>query len=285
MAKLAGKRVVVTGAASGIGRRIALECARRGADVVLWDIDRERLGAVLGEVLAIGGSARADVCSVADRNQVYRTARAIEHERGAVEVVVNSAGVVSGAPILDLSDEQIERTFAVNTLALYWTTKAFLPRMVERNSGHIVTIASASGLIGVSKLVDYSASKWAAVGFDESLRVELKARAPGVKTTVVCPYYVNTGMFTGVKSRFPWLLPILEEEVVSRRIVDAIEHNRARLITPWPVFLLPLMRVLPVAWMDALANFLGVNVSMDEFVGRARAQEEPLAAPAGRHQA
>jgi all-trans-retinol dehydrogenase (NAD+) len=283
MARIAGKRVLVTGGASGMGRRVALECARRGADVVLWDIDGQRLAAVKAEVEAAGGSARADVCSVADREAVYRTARAVESERGSVDVVVNCAGVVSGAPMLELKDEQIERTFAVNTLALYWTTKAFLPRMIEHNSGHIVTLASASGMIGVAKLVDYAASKWAAMGFDESLRVELKKSAPGVKTTVVCPYYVNTGMFAGVKSRFPLLLPILEEADVSRRIVAAIEHERPRLVMPWLVFLLPLMRVLPVPLMDALANFLGVNVSMDEFVGRGHSSESPRAAVAGRH--
>jgi all-trans-retinol dehydrogenase (NAD+) len=256
---------VITGGASGMGRRVALECALRGADVVLWDIDAARLAAVAGEIEAAGGSARTDVCSVADREQVYRTARAVEQERGFVDVVVNSAGVVSGAPFLELTDAQIERTFDVNTLALYWTTKAFLPHMVERNRGHIVTIASASGYIGVSRLVDYAASKWAAIGFDES----------GVKTTVVCPYYVNTGMFTGVKSRFSWLLPILEEGEVSRRIAEAIEHERPRVTMPWPIFLLPLMRVLPVPVMDALANFLGVNVSMDEFVGRRRDADLP----------
>jgi all-trans-retinol dehydrogenase (NAD+) len=199
-----------------------------------------------------------------------------------VDIVVNSAGVVSGKPILELTDEQIERTFDVNTLALYWTCKAFLPGMVERRRGHLVTIASASGLIGVAKLADYSASKWAAIGFDESLRVELKKLAPQVRTTVVCPYYVNTGMFTGVKSRFSWMMPILEEAHVVRRIVEAIERDRRRVVMPWPVFLLPLMRLLPIPLFDALANFLGVNVSMDEFVGRQREAVPAQPAAAGR---
>jgi all-trans-retinol dehydrogenase (NAD+) len=154
--------------------------------------------------------------------------------------------------------------------------------MVERRRGHLVTIASASGLIGVAKLADYSASKWAAIGFDESLRVELKRLAPEVRTTVVCPYYVNTGMFTGVKSRFSWMMPILEEAHVVRRIVEAIERDRRRVVMPWPVFLLPLMRLLPIPLFDALANFLGVNVSMDEFVGRQREAVPAQPAAAGR---
>ena len=98
--------------------------------------------------------------------------------------------------------------------------------MIQRNRGHIVTIASASGLIGVARLADYASSKWAAVGFDESLRAELSKVAPGVMTTVVCPFYINTGMFRGVRSRFPFLLPILEEDDVARRVVHAIQTDR-----------------------------------------------------------
>jgi len=80
--------------------------------------------------------------------------------------------------------------------------KSFLPAMLQRNSGHIVTIASAAGFVGTNGLVDYCASKFAAVGFDESLRMELAALGKtGVHTTVVCPYYINTGMFEGIKTR------------------------------------------------------------------------------------
>ncbi len=270
MTQLAGKTVLVTGGASGMGRRIAYESARRGSTIVLWDIDAENLDLALGQLRGSGAQCHGYVCNVADHTAVYETATRVRDEVGDVDVVVNSAGVVSGRPILELADEEIERTFAVNTLALYWTCKAFLPRMVERNSGHIVTLASASGLIGVARLSDYAASKWAAIGFDESLRMELRQTAPAVRTTVVCPYYVNTGMFTGVRSRFPWLLPILDEAMVAERIVWAIERDRRRLFMPWPIYLLPAMRLLPTALFDALADFLGVNVSMKEFVGRAR---------------
>jgi len=117
-------------------------------------------------------------------------------------------------------------------------------------------------------LADYAASKWAAMGFDESLRGELRQIAPGVKTTVVCPYYIDTGMFSGVKSRFPWLLPILREDDVATRVVAAIQRDRRRLMMPPLVYLVPMMRVLPVGVFDWVASFLGVNASMDEFKGR-----------------
>jgi all-trans-retinol dehydrogenase (NAD+) len=273
MTQIRGRKVLVTGGASGMGRRIALECALRHArQIVIWDLDAARLSAVAQEVRDRGCEVRTDVVSVADRRQVYETARDVQDRGGPVDVLVNSAGVVSGKPFLEIPDEQIERSFAVNTMALYWVCKAFVPKMVERNSGHVVTLASASALMGVAKLADYAASKWAAMGFDESLRFELAKLAPSVRTTVVCPYYVNTGMFAGARSRFPRLLPILDEEVVVRRIMRAIERGHRRLFLPWSMYLLPMLRVLPVPAFDAVAGFLGVNASMDEFVGRPGAE-------------
>jgi len=147
--------------------------------------------------------------------------------------------------------------------------------MIERGHGHVVTIASAAGLLGVARQTDYSASKHAAVGFDESLRVELHRTAPGVRTTVICPYFINTGMFDGVKTRVPWLLPILEQTEVATRIAVAIERDEPKVIMPWAVRTLPLLRVLPTRLFDRAMDLLGVNVSMQEFHGRVIA-DSPL---------
>mmetsp|Transcript_39481 Transcript_39481/g.35251 ORF Transcript_39481/g.35251 Transcript_39481/m.35251 type:complete len:95 (-) Transcript_39481:240-524(-) len=94
--------------------------------------------------------------------------------------------------------------------------------MIAKNKGHIVTIASNAGLVGVCGLADYCASKFGAVGFDESLRMELRKIKSNVKTTCICPYYIDTGMFDGVKTRFPLLFPILKPNYVARRICNAI---------------------------------------------------------------
>jgi len=284
MTQIAGSTTLVTGGASGMGRLVALKMARLGANPVIWDINPENLARAVEELKsATGGDAHGYLCDVSNRESVYATAAKVEEEVGTVDVLVNSAGVVWGKPLLELSDASIERTMGVNTMALFWTAKAFLPGMIRAGRGHIVTLASASALIGVARLVDYCASKWAAMGFDEALRMELKQTAPGVKTTVVCPYYVDTGMFRGVKSRFSFLLPILKEDRVAERIVRAIRRNRARVIMPWLVGTTPSLRPLPVWLFDAVAGLLGVNRSMDEFVGRAAdgesdrgpAEEEP----------
>ena len=117
-------------------------------------------------------------------------------------------------------------------------------------------------------MTDYCSSKFAAVGFDESLRLELKRLNSNVVTTVVCPFYIDSEMFRGVKTRFSWLLPILKPEVVVERIVNAIQKNRRRLVMPWFVYTSWLSRLLPVSWFDALMSFFGVSRSMDEFTGR-----------------
>ena len=204
MTALHNKHVLVTGGASGIGRLIALGCARVGASVTVWDLDAAGADRVALEASEAGASsAHGFTCDVSDRKQVYARADETRAAAGDVDVLVNNAGIVSGAPLLDLPDEKIERTFAVNTLALFWTTKAFLPAMKARGSGHVVTVASAAGLIGTARETDYAASKFAAVGFNEALRQELRRSGAGVRTTVVCPFYIDTGMFQGVKSRFP----------------------------------------------------------------------------------
>lgn len=270
MTAIHNKHVLITGGASGIGRLLVLGCASLGAAVTIWDLDAEGAGRVAAEAAELGASgARAFACDVGDRSQVYARADEVRAAAGDVDVLVNNAGIVSGRPLLELPDERIEKTFSVNTLALFWTAKAFLPQMEARGSGHIVTVASAAGLIGTARETDYAASKFAAVGFNEALRQELRRSARGVRTTLVCPYYIDTGMFEGVKTRFPLLLPVLKEQEVSDRILEAVQKNEPLLQLPFMVRTLPALRLLPVWAFDRLADFFGLNSAMDAFTGRA----------------
>lgn len=268
MTDIAGRTAVITGGGSGIGRLLALALARKGADVAVWDVDGEAAEVVAEEVRAAGRRGWAHRCDVGDQASVDAAAAATLADAGVVDLLINNAGVVSGKPFLELTQADVERTFRVNVLSLYWVTGALLPQMVERGRGHVVTIASAAGLVGVARQTDYSASKHAAVGFDESLRAELAKTAPGVRTTVVCPFYIDTGMFDGVQTRFPRLLPILDPDHVVERIVAAIERDRARLVLPPIVRLVPAARVLPPKLADRLMGFFGVNQTMDHFRGR-----------------
>lgn len=268
MSEVAGRNVLITGAASGIGRLMARKAAAKGANLVLWDIDETGLAKLVAEIRANSGKAFSYRCDVSRHQDVYRVAEQVRTDVGMVDVLINNAGVISGKPLLECSDEQIRRTMDVNTMAHFWTVRAFLPDMIRASRGHIVTIASAGGIIGVSRMVDYCASKFAAFGFDEALRMEIRKNRWRVKTTVVCPFYINTGMFAGVRSRFPWLLPILDEDLVAERIIHAIQFNKKRLLLPLTVYSVWLLRLLPVMLFDWIATFLGLNTSMDDFRGR-----------------
>ena len=255
---------LVTGGGSGLGRQLCRQAAARGARVIVWDLDGDAAAKTAELITSAGGAAGHQQVDVTDTVAVAAAAA----EAGPVDVLVNCAGVVTGKPLLEASDAQIRRTFDVNVLGLYWTTRAFLPGMLARDSGTIVTIASAAGLVGVARQTDYSANKWAAVGFTESLRAEL--RGTRVSTLVVAPYYIDTGMFAGVRTRFPLLLPILREAAVATKVLDSIQAGREQLMLPPLVRVLPVLRVLPVGAFDAVLNLFGINRSMDHFVGRGR---------------
>ena len=263
--------VLITGGGAGIGRQMAVRAARAGADVRIWDRDGGAAGAVVEEITSRGGRARCTVLDITDRAAVVQAALA----EGAVDVVVNNAGVVTGTDLLDASDEAIRRTYEVNALAPYWVTCAFLPGMIERDRGRVVTIASAAGLVGVAKQSDYSASKFAAVGFTESLRAELRRKGSGVSTLLVCPFYIDTGMFDGVRSRVPFLLPILREGEVAAKVLRAVGSGRQVLMLPPLVRLVPVLRVLPTPVFDAVMDLLGVNETMTHFTGRVVGNDTP----------
>lgn len=274
---LAGARVLITGGGSGIGRLMALGAAERGAaQVVVWDLSGESAAAVAAEVRERGAEALAVTVDVTSTDAVAEASR----RSPEVDVVVNNAGVVTGAPLVEATEAGIRRTFEVNALAPYWVTRAFLPGMLERNAGVVVTLASAAGLVGVARQTDYSASKHAAVGFAESLRAELRKAGSAVRSLVVCPYYIDTGMFSGVETKVPQLLPILQPDDVAAQVLDAVESGAQQLFLPPGVRTLAPLRVLPVRAFDAVMDALGVNATMDRFTGRGGAPAPVDATPA-----
>ena len=149
-----------------------------------------------------GGTAYAYTVDLCSRQKIYEAAEKVKSDIGSVHILINNAGIVSGSTLLDTPDDKIIRTYDVNVLAHFWTIKSFLPDMISMKKGHIVNIASLAGHSGMNKLVDYCSSKFAAVGLDESIKIELKVQGHDyIATTVVCPYYINTGMFSGVVSK------------------------------------------------------------------------------------
>lgn len=261
---LLSRKVLVTGGGNGVGRLLALGAAQRGARVVIWDLDAESTRRVCQEICSAGAQAESFTVDVSDRQAVLAAAE----QTGEVDVLINNAGVVSGKTLLDAENHEIERTFAVNVHSLYWVTRAFLGGMIRRNHGAVVTMASAAGLVGVPRQTDYSASKFAAFGFAESLRAELARDNSAVNSLVVCPAYISTGMFDGVRTRFPLLLPILRPEAVAERTLRGIERGSSQLVMPRLARAIPVARVMPLNYFDTMMRFFGVSTSMDGFRGR-----------------
>ncbi|KYQ53824.1 Short-chain dehydrogenase/reductase family 16C member 6 [Trachymyrmex zeteki] len=230
MKNIGGEIALVTGGGGGLGRLLSLRLANLGAIVIIWDINETGIEETVKLVQAAGGTCYGYVCNLCDRTDIYKKAKIIREEIGKVTVLINNAGIVTGMKFLDTPDELIIKTMDVNIMSHFWTVKAFLPTMLENNKGHIVSVASLAGQCGIPKLIDYCASKFAAMGFDEALRMELEYEGYNINTTVVCPYFIrSTGMFDDVQSRY---IPTLSPNAVADRIIMAMRCNEKYAIIP-----------------------------------------------------
>ncbi|XP_008048019.1 short-chain dehydrogenase/reductase family 16C member 6 [Carlito syrichta] len=273
---IAGEIVLITGAGSGLGRLLALHFASHGAILVLWDINEEgnmetcRLAKEKGDVKVF-----VYKCDCSNRLEVYRVADQVRKEVGDVTILINNAGVVTGKLFLNIPDHMVERSFLVNALSHFWTCKTFLPAMIKNNHGHLVCISSVAGLTGTNRLSDYSASKFAAFGLAESLFLELTMRKKtDIKTTIICPYFIKTGMFKGCQTKYPLLLPLLEQEYVAKRVFDAILEEQVYVMIPkFIYFALILKQIISPKMMIALGEYLGADTCMSSFQGRENANE------------
>ncbi|XP_012319039.1 short-chain dehydrogenase/reductase family 16C member 6-like [Aotus nancymaae] len=280
---VAGEIVLITGAGSGLGRQLAIHFAGLGAILVLWDINQEdnvetcRLAKEKG-----GEKVFPYKCDCSNRQEVYRVADQVRKEVGDVTILINNAGVVTGKLFLDIPDYMVEKSFLVNAISHFWTYKAFLPAMIRTNHGHLVCISSIAGVAGINGLSGeylvspyYSASKFAAFGFAESLFFELAIlKKTGIKTTIVCPHFINTGMFEGCTTKYPLLLPILEQEYVAKKILNAILEEQVYLMIPKFLYIaLILKQIMSPKMLIAFGDYLGVDTCMASFKGRKTANE------------
>ncbi len=266
MKNLKGKLVLITGGSSGIGKIMARLMLERQAKVVIWDIDQASIDATKSE-FSNQGEVFGYKVDVSNAEQVQATAARVKQEVGVVDVVINSAGVVVGKLFHDHTAAEIARTLNINVAGSMYVTKAFLDGMLAQNSGHICNIASSGGLISNPKMSVYAASKWAVIGWSDSLRLEMKQMKMDVHVTTIMPYYIHTGMFAGVRSR----IPILEPEAAALTIVKAIGKNKTMVTIPGYIYRVTRLAqaLLPIAVFDWFAgSVLGIYKTMEHFVGR-----------------
>ena len=279
MSTFKGKRVLITGGASGIGKLMGGMALDKGAAaLVIWDINQasiEQVVSELGQAAKAQGRAgrvygmRVDVSNqamVADRYEQTK------REVGEIDILINSAGIITSNKTFDqCTPDEINRTMMVNALAPMYVAQQVLPDMVARDSGHICNIGSAGGMISNPRMSIYAASKWATIGWSDSVRIELREMRSRVRVTTIAPYYITTGMFDGVRSK---IFPLLRPENVASRILRAIERDTAfKMFMPWiPCphhFIRLLQGILPIRVFDWLVGrVLGIYHTMDHFTGR-----------------
>ncbi|XP_048220417.1 estradiol 17-beta-dehydrogenase 11 [Perognathus longimembris pacificus] len=259
-----GEIVLVTGAGHGIGRLTAYEFAKLKAKLVLWDINKHGIEETAAQCKKLGAQAHSYVVDCSNREEIYSTAKKVKADVGDVSILVNNAGVVYTSDLFATQDPQIEKTFEVNVLAHFWTTKAFLPVMMRNNYGHIVTVASAAGHTTVPFLLAYCSSKFAAVGFHRALTDEVAALGrPGIKTTCLCPNFINTGF---IKNPSTNLGSTLEPEEVVSKLMKGILTEQKMIFIPSSIqFLTVLEKILPERFLLILKQKL--NIKFDAVIG------------------
>lgn len=239
--KFSGKTVVITGASSGIGRQAAIDFAKEGADsVVVVSRSEPKLSQLAGEIMMMVAASerRCDAipyaCDVSDKAQVLKMGRDVLDRLGRVDILVNNAGFAIYKSVKEQSIEEIEAVTDTNYLGMVYCTKVFLDSMLARRSGHIVNVASVAGSFGVAGLAPYCASKFAMLGFSESLYHEM--HGTGVRVTTVSPIGVRTDFFS--HESFAGRMPnytgfALDPKTVSKAILAAANSPRLEIVVPF----------------------------------------------------
>ena len=231
MTKIKGKNVLITGGASGIGKIMGRICLEKGAaNLIIWDMNPESLEVAAADLRQYGSVQTYEV-DVTNDELVVKTYQDVLQRFERVGVLINCAGIVRGNQTFNKNTiADVRLTFGVNTIAPMVLSLQALQPMLDANEGHICNIASEAGMISNPKMSVYAASKWAVIGWSDSVRIELQQMKKNVHITTIAPYYINTGMFEGVQSP---IFPILDPEKTSKKIIRAIERNQDFCGLPW----------------------------------------------------
>jgi len=262
------KVVLITGSASGIGKIMTRKALEKGAkEIVMLDYNLDGMKLVKAEFSSFNKEMHTYQVDLSQQEQVLLVINQIKAAIPKIDVLINNAGVIVGKNFVEHTVKDINWTMDINAISLMLLTNAFLPDMVKRNHGVVCNIASMAGLTSTPKMAAYVASKWAVVGFSETIHLEMKQAKSKVIINCVMPFYINTGMFDGVKSR---IVPILDPEKVATKIISNIEKGKFRTPLPLPYWFIRLAQaIMPNKVYDfVMGDFLGIYDSMEDFKGR-----------------
>lgn len=264
-AELAGKTVLITGSSRGLGLALARQFAAQACNLVICARDAEELNLATEELRRSGANVLAIVCDVANRDDVGRMVQEAVGRFGAVDVLVNNAGVITVGPVQTQSIEDYEEAMRVMFWGTVYPTLAVLPQMLARREGRIANVTSIGGKVAVPHLLPYSCAKFAAVGFSEGLHSEVGRY--GIKVTTVCPGLMRTGSYVNAsfkgnsQAEYSWFslsstLPLasIAAERAAAKIVRAVRQGRSELIiTPQARLLATAHGIAPGFVSDALS--------------------------------
>jgi uncharacterized protein len=241
-----GKVVVITGASSGIGEQSAEEFAKLHANVILVSRNEEGLQKVATKLSKYQTKVFVYACDISKKDQVDTMGHVIIEKFGKVDVLVNNAGFGIYNTVEKTKIEEIESQMSTNFFGMMYCTKTFLPKMLEQKSGHIVNVASVAGSIGIPRMASYCASKFAILGFSESLFHELKGTGVGI--TIVSPIMVRTNFFNheSFRNMSRYSATSLSPKTVANAVVRAASSPRLEIVVPQFVrFVIWLKQTLP----------------------------------------
>lgn len=249
---------VVTGGSSGLGKEIVCLLAARGVRVAVLDIN------IPSQTQSPEGIIYYQ-CDVSEPNDVAITKEKINNDLGVVSVLINNAGIANGKSLLELDYADIKRTIDVNLLLSFYTTKVFLPDMMELERGYIVTVGSVLGYMSPARLSAYGASKAGLVALHESITYELGTpliNPHGIKTLLVCPGQMRTELFRGVQTPCSLLAPELDPKYVAAKLVNALEWGRrGEIKLPFYGKFLPVFRAFPWRVTEAARYLSGIDTA------------------------
>lgn len=228
------KVIVITGASSGLGKEIALEAAKAGANVVITGRNKVRLEHVMTSLAAFNGKHASYVMDVNETDSVNRVIQQIYNDYEQIDVMINNAGYGLFAAINEMTVEQYEQMMNTNFLGVVRCTKAVLPIMLEQGNGHIINIASLAGMIGNAKSTSYASTKHAVLGFTNSLRMELRGKP--ITVSAINPGPIETPFFDQADPTGNYIknvgFMLLQPEQVARKVVQVIKTKKVEVNMP-----------------------------------------------------
>ncbi|XP_055682204.1 short-chain dehydrogenase/reductase family 16C member 6 [Lutzomyia longipalpis] len=261
-----GEIVLITGTGHGIGRELALQYSALGATVVCWDINEAGNKETVKEIEARNGKARAYVCDVSSREQIIDVAKKVKAEVGTVTILVNNAGIMPCHPFLQHTEAEIRKIFDINVLAHFWMMQAFLPDMIAKHHGHIVSLSSMAGVVGLQNLVPYCGSKFAVRGLTEAINEEIRMQGivEQIKFTTIYPYMVDTGLCKKPYMRFKNLMKLIRPDEAAAAIISAQRQGLIEASIPkYLLYLNGFTRLFPVKCGVLLKDFFNSGVHSD----------------------